>query len=375
MKKGLMLLLALSLLFTSACAKDGAKPQIEEKPAETPVSEPTAEPENEPTAAPEETPAPEPEPVGEPETGCFDALIGDWEIVSVEIGGETFDPAAIGMESSVSFFRNGAGVMKAQTGVGGKEQIFTFSVDGNRIGLFDEDNVRQEAVYDPETDTIRMESDMIVTIVLTRKAEEPEPEPEPEPAEEDFTTAELERFEDPENGQMIAITVTVPAHARVRIAFPHQSDYEYENEGDSTVKRKVKIPIVIFYPNEPASATEYVFTPQITITTADGTEHPVDCPTVTATLPMLTIEGMSLDDLMSDGMYHVKANADGVYAFEGKVDDESVLVYVNDVLVQTYYGGVFTADLTVENGEPTLWEIRAEKTNWARDVLLIVVEP
>ncbi len=367
MKKSLIVLLAL-LLLAAGCVRIETKPEIAQ-PTET-----AAAPESEPTAALEETPAPEPAVDETPEPNCFDALIGDWEIVSIVIGGEMLDPASVGMDSTVSFFGNGAGIIRAQSDDEEAEQIFTFSVSENRIEMFDEENVRTEAFYDPETDTIRMEADVLITLTLARKTEKSVPAPEPPEEEGDYTKAELEQYSD--NGsEMVSITVIIPAHGKVRIAFSHQDDYQYENTEDRAVKRKVRIPIAIFYPNEPVRSTACEITPQITITTADGVEHPVACPSVLLTFCQLSIKGMPDECLQDDGMYHVKADANGVYTFEGTVDDENVMVYVDGEPVQVYYGGVFTAELTVENGEPTLHKIRAELMNWATDVLLVVVEP
>ncbi len=368
MKKSLIVLLAV-LLLAAGCVRIETKPEIAQ-PTET-----AAAPESTPTAEPQETPAQEPAANGTPEPNCFDALIGDWTIVSVILDGEMLDPASVGMDSTVSFFGNGAGIIRAQSGDEEEEQIFTFSVSENRIEMFDEENTRTEAVYEPETDTILWKADMIVSLVLARKTDSQKPAPEPAEEDIDYTTAEIERFSDDNGSDMVTITVPVPAHGKVRIVFQHQDDYFYENTEDKPMKRKVRIPVEIFYPNMPVPPGDYECIPEIIVTFADGTEQPVACPPISLTFPQLSIKGMP-DEYMQDyGIYHVKANADGVFTFEGTVDGEDVAVYVDGVPVQVYYGGVFTAELTVENGEPTLREIRAERMNWMTDVLLVIVEP
>lgn len=118
---------------------------------------------------------------------------------------------------------------------------------------------------------------------------EPEPtaEPEPEPElDEGWKTAELEKETTETGVEMIKIHVKIPAGATLRIVFPYQDDYTYTNDSDVSLDHKVKTSIEAFLPEEPLTEGETLtVTPQLTITTADGTEHAIECPSFTYTAP------------------------------------------------------------------------------------------
>ena len=313
MKKWIALLLAFALLAAVGCTRQrpAASRQTSEPAAEEtkPSPEPEPTPESEPTQVPEPEPTPEPESEpavdGTPEPNCFDALLGDWEIVSVEFGGETYDAASVGMQSKVTFLANGAGVIRAQARGEETEQIFTFGVYGTWIQMHDEENIAIDAYYEAETDTLRMIPEEGITLTLTRKTEQeptpasdPMPEPESEP---DWTQATLTEYEDNGN-RMVSITATIPPHATLRIDFPNQDDYMGLNDDDTYQIRKVKIPIEVFYPNMPMEYAELEITPTLSIIDEDGTETPIDCPSFTVELPALSI---AFPDAPEDGPYTV----------------------------------------------------------------------
>lgn len=332
---------------------------------------------------------PEPGPAEEPtpEPSCREAILGDWEFHSILIGRELLDPAVIGLESSVSFYANGAGTMKAWSGDDVHEDVFTYTVSGNGITMLDEDNDPMTAVYDPDTDTLILEEENM-SIVLVRKTAEPDPTPgsvpTPElPEEPDWTKAELTEETDDAGRTMIVITAAIPAGATLRIFFPHQDDYMYTNTERQTKARRVKIPVEVFYPNTPLEQSTVVITPAVTITTADGVGHEVDCPSFTHTFPMLLLAIDSPGEVTEDGFY-AKADETGVYHLYGMMlsDEEGmpavdtgVTLTVNGTETPVYEGGIFAVDLKLEGGAPTTYVLVAEKADYMTVTVTVIVEP
>ena len=192
---------------------------------------------------------------------------------------------------------------------------------------------------------------------------------------EDWHTAELEMQAEDE---MIAITVQVPAGATVTIAFPHQDDYTYTNSGTKLVSRRVKIPWAVFYPNEPLDGALQMITPEVTVTTADGEAHAVDCPPFMLSFPALRIEYLTAGTL-EDGVFTATAGADGTYTLWGAVKSvtgcEAARVFVNGEQVILYEGCIFIADLKAIGSAPTTYEIVAEMDNFVTVHATVTVLP
>ncbi len=179
---------------------------------------------------------------------------------------------------------------------------------------------------------------------------EPEPtaEPEPEPElDEGWKTAELEKETTETGVEMIKIHVKIPAGATLRIVFPYQDDYTYTNDSDVSLDHKVKTSIEAFLPEEPLTEGETLtVTPQLTITTADGTEHAIECPSFTYTAPeafgpknligmwtltTVHVEGMTLKaaDLGVEAYFHFLEDGKNVRCWSRSSDmtDEYTMAY------------------------------------------------
>ena len=371
MKKWLAGLLALALLCTFGCRLNRDEAAVE--PESAPDTQETSAPIEEPTPVPTEAPS------------CLAAILGDWEIASVEIGGTVHDPEAVGMQSELSFYPNGAGKLNAWVGEDMHGGVFVYTVSGNTITLVDEENDGQTVTYDPITDTLRMEHED-AAVVFVRKADtlEPAPEATPEPTETpDWRSVQLDREEDDAGRTMIVITAAIPAGATLRILFSHQDDYSYTNAEDVLKLRRVKIPVEVFFPNEPLDRTTLTITPQVTVTTADGTEHAVACPSFTHTFPMLLL-AFDSDGEASEGAYNVRADRDGVYHLYGMMlsseegmpsVDAGVRLTVNGAEIAVYQGGIFFADLGVIDNAPTTYTLIAEKDNYMTVTVDVIVSP
>ncbi|MBR0508159.1 MAG: hypothetical protein IJJ86_06075 [Clostridia bacterium] len=330
-----------------------------------------------PAAGPTDAPTPEP--------SCLEAILGDWTFRSILIGNQRYDPKELGMESTLSFYANGAGMLLARRGEGDEyKTVFTYTVSGNEITIYDEDNEPAVIRYDPDTDTLCMEEENM-SIVLARRSDEPDATPEPtEPPEEpDWTKAELEEETDPDGGTLIVITASIPAGATLRIYFPYQADYEFTNGESQLKKRRVKIPVEVFYPNAPLEQNVVVITPAVTLTTADGEEYAVECPSFTHTFPMLLLAVDSPGEARSDAFY-ARADETGVYHLYGMMlsdgtgtpaVDEGVRLTVDGEGIPVYEGGHFAVDLKLTDGAPKTFVLTAEKNNYMTVTVTVIVEP
>ncbi|MBQ4423661.1 MAG: hypothetical protein II872_05015 [Clostridia bacterium] len=328
----------------------------------------------------------DPETAPTPEPSYLDAILGEWEFHSILIGRQLFDPAAFGIDSTLSFYPNGAGVFKAQRGDDVKESVFRYTVSGSEITMLDEENETQIVTYDPETDTLCMEEENM-SIVLVRKTAEPDPTPEPEPTpESDWTKAALE-YETTEKGAgMVLITARIPAGATLRIVLPHQDDYTWTNDADKTVPRKVKIPVECFFPQTPLDEEMLTLTPEITLTTADGAEHAVECPPFSVEVPKLLLAIDSSGEATEDG-FIAKADETGVYHLYGMLltsgtepsdagpVEAGVTLTVNGTEIPVYAGGIFATDLPLVDGAPTTYVFVAEKNNYLTVEVAVTVVP
>ena len=188
-------------------------------------------------------------------------------------------------------------------------------------------------------------------------------------------TAELEMLSADE---MVAITVQIPAGATVKIVFPHQTDYTYTNSGTALAPRRVKIPWAVFYPNEPLSDTYREITPEITVTTADGVVHAIDCPPFALRFAALEIDFLT-PGTMQDGVFTAKADASGSYTLWGMVQSvtgcEAARVSVNGEPVILYEGCIFIANLRVVDDAPTTYTLIAEMDNFQTVTETVTVLP
>lgn len=372
MKKWIVLLLAAVLLCTAACSvrrAEGTNAENTQSPAavtEAPV--PTEAPIEAPTEAPTEAPMPEPTP--EPEPSCAEAIVGEWTIVSVEIGETTYDPATVGMDSSVVFYPNGAGMVTLTAANKTVTSVIVYTAEGNTITMIDETNETQTAFYDPEANEIRMSSDGVITVVLAPKGEAPAAEEEPE--NDEWKTAELETFTGDDGMEMVSITQLVPAGCTFTIDFPHQEDYSYTNDGDKATYRKVKIPVPVFYPNEPLTEAEAVIVPHVQLTFPDGTVHNVECPSFSVTFPTLELSVTIAHETNEDGAILLEANADGVAVLQGTVSEETAQISIDGTLYPVYMGGVFYIELAAGETE-TEYLLTAELNNYVSATLTVIV--
>ena len=208
--------------------------------------------------------------------------------------------------------------------------------------------------------------------------EKPTPEPQPTAVPEDYDlwkVVESELYEDLNGGYTIKITAAVPVGATLKVELPGQADYEYTNNKDELTYRKVHVPIKTFFPNVPLDTAEADYIPHVTITTADGTECEIACPSVHYTFPTLAIEITSAFETDSDGTVHVKAGENGVYALTFTASEADARVRLGDAELTADEEGVFTQELSPEDGAPKTYVLIAEKDNCVTASVTIVVEP
>ncbi len=194
--------------------------------------------------------------------------------------------------------------------------------------------------------------------------ETPEPGPTPVPTPGlDTQHAQLQRYLE-NDSELIAITAVVPGHSTLTIAFPHQDDYTYSNSNGQDITRKVKIPIQLFYPNEPLTESELEYTPVITITNADGSSYRMECPSFVMTFPKLHV---TITSPIPDETGMIMASESNVVRIEGVVDDLSAEVTANGQPVQVYQGGIFVYDYvfpeTATEDDVETLQIVASKNN------------
>lgn len=214
----------------------------------------------------------------------------------------------------------------------------------------------------------------------------PTVEPQPSEAPEDhdlWKSVHLDREEDDAGHEMIVITAAIPAGATLRILFPNQDDYSHTNTEGVSKLRRVKIPVEVFFPNEPLDCATLTITPQVTITTADGTEHAMECPSFTHTFPMLLL-AFDSEGEASEGAYNVRADRDGVYHLYGMMlsseegmpsVDVGVRLTVNGTEIVVYQGGIFYTELSCVGNAPTTYTLIAEKDNYMTVTVDVIVSP
>lgn len=184
----------------------------------------------------------------------------------------------------------------------------------------------------------------------------------------DAHNAQLQELLDENNKELVAITVVVPANSTVTIDFPNQDDYQYVNSESKDVTRKVKIPVEVFFPNQPLDESDIEITPDIAITGADGSSFKVACPSFTHSFPKLNI---TVTSPIPDESGMVMAPESNVVSISGTIDDPTAEVAINGVGTVVYTGGVFMYDYKFSDGatedtEDTI-TITATKSNCVSD--------
>ena len=196
----------------------------------------------------------------------------------------------------------------------------------------------------------------------------------PAPAGLDEKNAELIETVDEDGIERVHITVMIPSNGTVTIAFPNQPDYTWTNTEDKTVPRKVKIPVEVFYPGTPLEQETMTFTPDVKITTAEGTEYKINCPSFTRTFPKLNIT-VSAPVADENGM--IMAPESNTISIQGTIDDPNPTLLVNGKQETVYSGGVFMFDYSMspdatEDTEETV-TIVASKANCVSDTKEITI--
>ena len=163
----------------------------------------------------------------------------------------------------------------------------------------------------------------------------------------DYKTAQLQEMRDDNNNDLIAITVVIPGNSTVVIDFPNQDDYMFENTDSKDLTRKVKIPVEVFYPNQPLEESTIVFQPDITINKADGSSYKVDCPSFTRSFPTLNI---TVTAPIPEGDEPFMAPENNIVSLSGTIDDPAADVFINGVQTVVYTGGVFMYDYKFADG-------------------------
>lgn len=196
----------------------------------------------------------------------------------------------------------------------------------------------------------------------------------------DAHNAQLQLTLDDSGHEQVAITVVVPANSTVTIDFPHQDDYQFANNESKDLTRKVKIPVEVFYPNEPLDQSELEIQPKITITGADGNSYPVACESFTRTFSKLNV---TITSPVPDESGMIMAPESNVISLTGIVDGvaegDGVVenITINGIGVQIYQGGLFMYDYkfdenATEDTEDTI-TITATKNNYVTDTKEITV--
>ncbi len=184
----------------------------------------------------------------------------------------------------------------------------------------------------------------------------------------DAKHAQLQEMIGEKGEDIVAITVVIPANASVVIDFPNQDDYMFENTQAKDLTRKVKIPVEVFYPGQPLEESTLEITPDITINAADGSSYKVECASFTRTFPKLNI---TITAPVPEGDEPIMAPENNVISLTGTIDEPTADVFVNDVKIQVYTGGVFMYDYKFPEGvsedtEDTI-TIVASKNNCVTD--------
>lgn len=158
--------------------------------------------------------------------------------------------------------------------------------------------------------------------------------------------------------EVFNITVNVPTGSTIRVipmSGSLQQDSHLLEEGNTAY---IAVPRSIFLPDEYCDSASVTVTPQIEITLPDGTKKMLDVPSVTMTVPQVSLT------LTEPAGETVEAGASGsAITVSGTVSDHTVEVEINGVPVDVHEGGVFSYDYTPNNVEGETIEVVAKKKN------------
>ena len=184
---------------------------------------------------------------------------------------------------------------------------------------------------------------------------ETEPEITPEPVQEyaveevDYTAASMEETVNADNVECIKVKFYLLPGETMTAVLPNQDDMVYKNENENYLDIALEIPKDCYKPNKPLDSAEYVVTPIITVTAADGTVSSRDVGSFTMTFPVAQLEIISPAEIPEEGVMCPKGN---VLHFEGKTNDHTVTVMANDQKLQVYAEGVIKGDYVLAGDEP-----------------------
>lgn len=189
------------------------------------------------------------------------------------------------------------------------------------------------------------------------------------------TEATLEETTDENGSGIIRITVLVPAKATLTIKLPNprMEDYVRTNSEDMAKLFAVRIDETAFYSEEPLDTPTHIYTPEISIETADGQTYSVNCPSFTREFKMLSI---TLTSPLANEDGTIMAAEGNVVHFEGKVnDDRGVKLTINGNETSVYADGIFVYDYTMTGSEAETITLVASKSDYVTATSEIRVEP
>jgi len=169
--------------------------------------------------------------------------------------------------------------------------------------------------------------------------------------------------------EMFVINVKAPTGSRVRIISNADLAVDYVDiQRDDAIS--LRVPRVVFLPEEYFDSTTVTVTPQLEVTLPDSTTRMLSVPSASVTVPQVSLV------VTEPAISPVEATADGSpIKVSGTVTDHTVEVTVNGESVQVLEGGVFSYDyLPTSEGDQSI-DIVAQKINCMSAKQSIAVTP
>ena len=169
--------------------------------------------------------------------------------------------------------------------------------------------------------------------------------------------------------EMFVINVKAPTGSRIRII----SSADLENDSveiqrDDAIS--LRVPRVVFLPEDYYDSTTVTVTPQLEVTLPDSNTRMLDVPSASITVPQVSLV------LTEPTVSPIEASADGSpIKVSGTVTDHTVEVTVNGEAVQVLEGGVFSYDYKPTSEAEQAVEIVAKKLNCMSAKQSFVVTP
>lgn len=169
--------------------------------------------------------------------------------------------------------------------------------------------------------------------------------------------------------EMFVINVKAPTGSRIRII----SSADLENDSveiqrDDAIS--LRVPRVVFLPEDYYDSTTVTVTPQLEVTLPDSNTRMLDVPSASITVPQVSLV------LTEPTVSPIEASADGSpIKVSGTVTDHTVEVTVNGEAVQVLEGGVFSYDYKPTSEAEQTVEIVAKKLNCMSAKQSFVVTP